>query len=54
MKDYFRKRLSQPSTWIGFATAATALLISGGTVTPAIAISLLASLGLIHTDEVQR
>lgn len=48
---YIRKRLSQPTTWLGLAAAGAALFASGGSFTPEVVSSLLAALGLVHVDE---
>lgn len=48
---YIRKRLRQPSTWLGIAAAASALLASGGSFSPDVIASLLAAAGLVQIDE---
>lgn len=48
---YIRKRLKQPSTWLGIAAAAIALSASGGTISPDVIVSLLAAAGLVQIDE---
>lgn len=48
---YLRKRLAQPSTWIGFAMAGSSLVASGGVFTPDVITMLLGALGLVHIDE---
>lgn len=46
---YLRKRMLQPSTWLGIGTAAVALATGGG-FTPAVISALLAAAGLVHVD----
>jgi len=48
---YLRKRILQPSTWLGVASAGLALASSGGAFTPAVISALLAALGLVHIDD---
>lgn len=48
---YIRKRLKQPSTWMGVVAAAFALAASGGQITPEVTASLLSAIGLIQIDE---
>lgn len=48
---YIRKRLSQPTTWLGIASAGAALVASGGAFTPVVASALLSAFGLVHVDE---
>lgn len=48
---YFRKRMKQPSTWMGITAAAFALIASGGQMSPEVISSLLAAIGLVQIDE---
>lgn len=50
---YIRKRMKQPSTWMGLAAAAIALSSSGGYFSADVVASLLAALGLVQIDEDQ-
>jgi len=51
---YIRKRIKQPTTWLGIAAAAFAMVSSGGAITPEVTASLLAALGLVQVDEDKR
>lgn len=44
------QRLKQPSTWIGIAVSVASIILSGGVVTPEIALSVLSGIGLVTTN----
>lgn len=45
-----RKKLTQPSTYVGIAIGLAATYFSGGIITPDVGMQLLAALGLVAVD----